>query len=774
MSNILKILVPSDSGIYRIAAGEFISFWQRTTGQQLSVITGDDGSSDLVILGSDAVNAFTHAKIMENVIPQFKIRSGSDDYQLFSASENGRNYLFIAGGRPRSLLYGVYHFFEHVSGCSYFWDGDLIPETAAIDITGINMVCSPRFEYRGLRYFAHRSLNRFQAEHWDFDEWKQEIDWIIKKRLNTFMLRIGLDDLFQRTFPDIVKYPSWHVPESIPRSYDDRDLFWPLEYRGELRRKILAYARERDLLYPEDVGTFTHWYSRTPLDFLKHVNPGFIPQATASYNQETGLVWDISKDENLDNYFKITMQSIKDNGTPALFHTIGLAERLCFKDHRKNHQMKLYTYRRIISKLREKFPDTPLMIGSWDFGMYWSCDEVKELIRELDPRNTFIFDYTSDVANEENNFTRWGVLNRFPWMFGIFHAYEPANGPQGNYDRIAQRLPLAAADPMCKGFFYWPECSHSDTLMLEFMAAKAWDPAGSDVESFLPEFCRKRYPACSGTMLEIWQQAITLIKLAFWYSPHDPEILPGYFCDELFHILRNDFYSHLDEPFLQRHRRMVNHMSPAIAAAPALFEALSKIADKTDLFLLRDVTDLARMAVARVQNFAFSKLALEMEAWRSGKAAADTIKYLLKQLCLMTELEYHLVSTHPDYSMYNSLKLLEQKHETNPDFEKTLKANAENSYCRSCITELFPGIYLPQLKFYADWVSGKLDSGDTSPWRRTAGFDSAIQQIRDEFYNTPLAELAAACAGINDRPELLASLAHCAQQLIGKMDIIEN
>ena len=140
----------------------------------------------------------------------------------------------------------------------------------------------------------------------------------------------------------------------------------------------------------------------------------------------------------------------------------------------------------------------------------------------------------------------------------------------------------------------------------------------------------------------------------------------------------------------------------------------------------------------------------------------------------MTELEYHLVSTHPDYSMYNSLKLLEQKHETNPDFEKTLKANAENSYCRSCITELFPGIYLPQLKFYADWVSGKLDSGDTSPWRRTAGFDSAIQQIRDEFYNTPLAELAAACAGINDRPELLASLAHCAQQLIGKMDIIEN
>jgi hypothetical protein len=60
---------------------------------------------------------------------------------------------------------------------------------------------SPRFDYRGLRYFAHRSLHRFHAEHWSFEDWKREIDWCMKKRLNLMMLRIGQDDLFQKAFP---------------------------------------------------------------------------------------------------------------------------------------------------------------------------------------------------------------------------------------------------------------------------------------------------------------------------------------------------------------------------------------------------------------------------------------------------------------------------------------------------------------------------------------------------------------------------------------------
>ena len=168
----LRILVPKNEGIYGIAAEEFAAIWRKATGKTLAVTTKDDRKSDLVVMGSDAVNAFTHGKIIEKVIPQFEIRTNTDDYQLISAEDNGRRLLFIAGGRPRALLYGVYHFFESEADCRYFWDGDIIPAQKTIGIEEIDIFESPRFEYRGLRYFAHRSLNLFLGEHGYFDLWK--------------------------------------------------------------------------------------------------------------------------------------------------------------------------------------------------------------------------------------------------------------------------------------------------------------------------------------------------------------------------------------------------------------------------------------------------------------------------------------------------------------------------------------------------------------------------------------------------------------------------
>ena len=136
----LKVLISKKDGICGIAATEFVSLWRKITGSQLPVIVKDDGRSDLVVLGSDADNAFSHAKIVEKVIPQFSIAAETDAYQLRSAVDsNGRDLLFLAGGRPRALLYAVYRFFELRAGCRYFWDGDRIPAAKKIDITGLNV-----------------------------------------------------------------------------------------------------------------------------------------------------------------------------------------------------------------------------------------------------------------------------------------------------------------------------------------------------------------------------------------------------------------------------------------------------------------------------------------------------------------------------------------------------------------------------------------------------------------------------------------------------------
>ena len=182
------------------------------------------------------------------------------------------------------------------------------------------MAEKPRFAYRGLRYFAHRGLHRFQAEHWDLDDWKREIDWCVKKRFNLFMLRTGIDDLFQRAFPDDVPYPPTDAkdPDGVDRSYDDRTSFWALKYRGELRKQVLQYARDRGLVHPEDTGTITHWYSHTPSSFYRS-RPDFpvIRDQKSGYSLTTQAIWDIESPVTWDAYWKLTETHIREFGAAA-------------------------------------------------------------------------------------------------------------------------------------------------------------------------------------------------------------------------------------------------------------------------------------------------------------------------------------------------------------------------------------------------------------------------------------------------------------------------
>lgn len=746
MQNI-KILLPENSGIYKIAAKEFSFLWKSVTGTTPAIVTVPDEDSDMVIFGADAENRLVHDWIMEGEINSFQICIGSDSYHLRSVEKNGRVFVIFAFGRPRALLYAIYHFFELRASCRYFWDGDKIPRSDSIDIRHLDIAETPRFKYRGLRYFAHRSLDRFQAEHWSLKQWKHELRWIAKKRMNTFMLRLGIDDIFQKAFPDAVDYPEYKIREAKERSYDDRNLFWSMKKRAALRKQILAYAQQLDLMHPEDVGTMTHWYSRTPQSFLERFKPEFLAQSSSAYAEQTGLVWDIRKDENLENYFKLTQAHIKHYGSPSLFHTIGLAERDCFEDKTQNHKMKLYAYRRIISRLRKTYPDAPLLIGSWDFSVTWKPEEVSELIRELNPDNTIIFDYTADVADDKNCFLHWNVVGKFPWIFGIFHAYEPASEPRGHYDLLAKRIEVAKSDPMCKGLMLWPECSHSDTLMLEYLSANSWNPSGENIkiESFLEKFAEARYMLQDvPEMLAIWRSAIAVVKCIGWPPPRGKNILYAGVSDPLFRIILFDFMSELSEKNLHLHQLHVDTTAKAAAQAPLLLELLAKRSEKyMDKFVFRDIIDLARTAVSRIQIYGFSKLAIEMEKWRNDTASAKDIKKLLKLNRNLISLEKAIIDSHEDYSIWDSLCALNRKYQTNPDFEYTLKGNAENSYCRSYASELFKTVYLPEFDVYEKWVVSKLDSDDKSPWQSpTELFKAELENIRNNYYETPLREMA--------------------------------
>ena len=742
----LLILAPTMSApAYQLAAEAFQTMYQKVTGIQLSISDVDDHYSDLIVIGSDSVNDYLMEQILELKIDDLHIRYGTDDYCILSRKDGNRNVLILAGGRGRSTLYAVYDYFERFAGCHYFWDGDVIPQSNALPVTGIQINESPRFAYRGIRYFAHRGLKRFQAEHWDLDDWKRELDWVVKKRMNFFMLRIGMDDIWQKAFPDDVPYLDGFQKVDAA-GFHDRSDFWKLKYRGELRKQVMQYARDLDLTFPVDCGTMTHWYSRTPQSFLDAKGPCFIPQEISYYTDgNTGNVFDIRRKEMLSYYTKLTETMVEEyDRDSTLFHTIGLGERSMYADPRKNFALKKLAYRRVSEEIRRKYPHSKLMLATWDFAGWWQADEVEKLTREMDPERTLILDYTCEVIDPKSSFLNWGIVGKFPWIFGIFHAFESESEIRGPYDRIEERFQVAANDVFCKGMIYWPELSHSDPLILEYLSQNCWKPESIEIETVIQKMCATRYGAYAQQMENSWTAAMPVIKLSDWGSrtqrSKDEENYEDYANLTYGHF---DIWTRLtlflakpdsDDPVLRKFfvKRLKKYAAVKGQAAKALLHLPVNARFKGEPFVWRDVIDLVRTMLGRYLNLVI------ITALESANNPDQILKLKLQYKKLM-DIMIDILSINPEFSMLATLEDLRKVAPVNPDFEITLKQNLCNGYC------LQPA-YEPAYCIFRN----EIDAGFEYLMSDEKDKEKLLQK-RDDiltvFWNAPLKELQPAKIG---------------------------
>ncbi len=749
----MKIIPPSlGEAAYSHAVSVFSELWNKVTGVELQTAESYDINDDIVVIGSDAVNDALTDKMIAGKISELGIRYGTDDYCIRCFAENGRRVLILAGGRGRSTLYAVYDFFERVCGCHWFWDGDVIPKCETITIPDIDVVESPRFELRGMRYFAHRSLHRFQAEHWSFADWKRELDYLVKRRFNFFMLRIGMDDLWQRAFPDVCGYEA----EAHGEGYNDRTPPWPLKHRGELRCHILDYARELDLIQPEDCGTMSHWYSPAPDSFLEKVKPDFFPQADKRYSNPRILAWDIRKSRNMDNYMKLTETSVRDfSPNTEYFHTIGLGERNMMADKDANRRLKKFTYRRIAQALRERYPNSKLLLASWDFVGWWKGKDVAELLSEFDPSRTIVLDYTGEVDDPDQSFLNWGMVGKFPWIFGLFHGYQPESSLCGPYERSDERLRVAAKDPMCRGMVLWPELSHSDPLILEYLAQNSWNPLKMNIEQITERFCNRRYGSKAKEMNELWQAALPMIKVGDWAGftqrpATDPEakkytslrVVTREMWTNMFDgfivSFKNPYktanFTHKVDNGISLHEhfayKLQAHASELSGSANVLLTAIPLV-DSNDPFIRRDLIDICRTMIGRYMNFMLMRIILLADTDSAGTCAIR--ERFDKLMTLLGELLAH----HEDYSMYLSLQKLSEEAPVTEGFEATLKRNALARYCRSYVAEPARFLYPKEAKVVLDWICTE------KSLRPNVDFTPIKKALEKEFMDTPLAQMQA-------------------------------
>ena len=651
-------------------------------------------------------------------------RMGHDAYHIVSTDGGA----CITGMNMRSVWYGLYDLFEQRGGCRWFWDGDIVPKKPRIDLSNLDVYEEAGFRYRAIRYFAHRGLTRFQAEHWGIDDWRREIDWCLKQRLNVFMLRIGQDDLFQRAFPEDVPYPDPVVPlAGAGKGYDNRSLFWSLEYRGRLRAAVQSYGRERGLMIPEDFGTMTHWYSRTPVEFLEKQKPLFLPQATRTYSEKSGLVWDVRDPKWVDAYWKLTETAVDayGGGRPELLHTIGLGERRCFTNRADNLNLKIKTLKTFIAKARSCYPDAKILLAGWDFYFTWRPEEVRALLSQLDQSHVVIWDYEGDATTDgcadmkgvNNNFTKWGVVGKFPYTYSMFLAYESALDVRANYPLIEERFKLVKDDPLCEGFLLWPEASHTDTLALQYFTENAWSRGHAGIGKVLDEFCKGRYGKSAHQMRSIWQKTIPISHLIGWGGNYGRSIV---YC--------------LDDIATYRSYETPSCLTNAV---PVL-NALSEVA-WNDAFVHRDVVDIARTIIDRAISDLCGRLMRLYGAWCESDGEAEPIIVLTHAYDELGDIMADLLELHTDYSLWESLERLNAVERVgNPHFDSVLLDNAACDYCHSHQYELARYWYAPVMHGLAECIRERVLKGDHE---RLGGQSEAAKRERERLMRLPLRDL---------------------------------
>jgi hypothetical protein len=759
----MMVVVPDVSDTsYAIAGHIFQNYWQKITGEDVKVIKvrlGDSSlpsSNNIILIGSDAVNPVVHELIKDSVIDELGIRYQTDDYKILSLTHQGKNILILAGGLGRSTVYAIYDFFRRRGGVDYFWDGDVFHKKSyTISIQGLDVNEKPHFEYRGLRYFAHRGLHRFQAEHWDLDDWKKEIDWIIKSRMKLFMIRTGIDDLFQRTFPD-VPYPplNGQDPDAVLRSYNDRTSFWPLRYRGELRKEVLKYARERGLLSPEDVGTITHWYSPTPSSFYKN-RPNFpvIKDQRSGYSLPTAAIWDIQNQISWDAYWKLTETSIKDynaNAYPRLFHTIGMAERTFGATHRENIQDKFFVYRKTISTVREKYPDVPILIAGWDLaGWEWKNQDVKRLLSEFDSKKTIILDYTDDLTGRKT-YKDWGTYKHFPWIFGILNSLDKNSDIHGDYHILEARIKEASLDDKCLGLVLWPELSHYNTFLLQYIASNSWSPKTLNINLATEKYCSTRYPQGLDTVMNrVWESFLPLSEKEN-FGDKKGGLSSTIFSEPQFRILSSNTFTDFSKDNIEKLKEPFESQLTELADASKSLKDLVNLSEKCfkNEFWLRDALDIARTIASRALFESLSEAVITMNEQndkilqhKKFKVLEISSKKILEQLA-------NILSMSDDFSMNASMKRLHTAKPingitpvVNSHTELTLKGNAENDYCRSEQFELVEYVYRKELDLYWKRINDLLAKEGKSLKFNSEELIKQHKNIIDTFYNIPLNEM---------------------------------
>ena len=198
----IPVVVPADRILAeKTAAEELVVYVAKATGGKLVVVSEDKAPAGPAIhLGATA--------FARKAVPDLD-KFGDEEWTVKTVGGS----LVIVGGRPRGVLYGVYHFLEDVVGVRWLSPvAEYVPSRPELRIEGLDLRGRPAMPYRSIYFVGGPGASAFLA----------------RNRMNAGGAKYGGGSMFGGSEESHTLYSNLGGPDEIRRLFKEHPDWFPL------------------------------------------------------------------------------------------------------------------------------------------------------------------------------------------------------------------------------------------------------------------------------------------------------------------------------------------------------------------------------------------------------------------------------------------------------------------------------------------------------------------------------------------------------------------
>ena len=640
-----------------------------------------------------------------------------EGFIIKTVKTEGRTCLVLMGGGPRGTLNAVYHYLENICKVGFFWDGEHIPKLEKMPIEDVNITENPRFR---LRQYLQGCVFGYTTYWWGEKEWKREIEWAAKHKLNILELPPGHLKIWRKVWKDFgvaVSSSSLSGPPFLP---------WATGHKWDMRPP-----------YPEGFQDFQAELAKGNIEHarslgFKVVMPGFLGQVPKEFYEkcraETSFI-DVSwagfsppgrfihpADPLYPKLWKAFMEAYRDRyGTDHLWHASTFGEMRPGNTPEEQRNIKMNNAKMNLEAIRSVDPEGEFVTGSWTFTdrQFWPKDDVKAWLDTFPGDSIQVWElwpefYPRDTSSTYKPVTYKELDYYFgkPWLMGFLHSYGGQTSLHGDLAGLIRRVKEVAVDPKakkCLGVAVEMEVIHHNFIFYDLLARLSWKPDEIELDGFLGDYAVRRYGREAAAAMV---QCLKQLTASVYGSDDARSPLYQYRLTEekLYQDWRSP-YSHLLS--LGDRVKFIPHLRKALEIA---LEEAGKLGDC--ILYQHDLIDIARQYLGELFNLHVLRLYGAFEDWDKG--AFESEAEILERILDSQEM---LLSSSDYFCLQPILDKAEALPNAPEDFAERIRdiltvwAGQILDYARRDYYELVRFYYRPRVDAFLQYLREKLKEG---------------------------------------------------------------